>query len=58
MTPTEFKVAMQNIADSIGGNRDEEIIHAEMDGLLVGTLIELGYEEGCEIFEEQMKWYA
>lgn len=54
MTPKEFADKMQ----SINMPGDPEISHGLADKLMCKLLIELGYEEGIEIFEIMEKWYA
>lgn len=47
---------MKEIAENFGD--DYEVAHSYMDDLLVEFLRSLGYEECCEIFEQQEKFYA
>jgi hypothetical protein len=37
---------------------DLEDLHVEMDEYLCKLLVDLGYEDMVEVFEEQEKWYA
>lgn len=54
MTPQEFKEKMEEIADIL----DIEVSHGFADDLMKQVLIELGYEEGVQVFEKMDKWYA
>lgn len=56
MTPEKFRDIMIDIKND--GNFDRELSHIEMDELMCKVLIELGYEEGVEIFRSTDKWYA
>lgn len=56
MTPEEFADQMKKLAEKYGD--DEELFHSIADDLMVGLLIQLGYEKGIEIFAHQPKWYS
>ena len=56
MTPEDFARAMQIIYND--HYDDTEVLHAEMDTLLIKTLRELGYSEGCDLYVSAPKWYA
>jgi len=56
MTPDEFAEAMKEIQVKEAGS--PEVIHSEMDDLMVKQLRQCGYNRGMDIFEEQTKWYA
>lgn len=56
MTPAEFAEQMKTVREN--RRLDAEVAHAEMDDLMAKLLVELGYQEGVAIFEEQAKWYA
>lgn len=61
MTPQEFAEQMKAIAEaasSPGESRDEEWKHLQMDRLLIIALRELGYAEGCDIYNAQSRWYS
>ena len=55
MSPEDFANKMQEIQNS---DMDCETMHITMDKLLLDVLLELGYDKGCEIFENTYKWYA
>lgn len=57
MTPDEFAAEMRFIYDR-QDRSDIEADHIEADKLLLKMLRELGYGQGCDIFEEIDKWYA
>ena len=60
MSPEEFTSAMKAIADRPPNKRgfvDTEVVHIDMDDLLVKVLRELGYGEGCDVFDGTEKWY-
>lgn len=54
LTPQEFAEKMESLTMNI----DTEGMHWDMDDLMCETLKALGYEEGVEIFENTLKWYA
>lgn len=54
MTPQEFKEKMIEISKIV----DIECSHGLADDLMKKALIELGYEDGVQIFEKMDKWYA
>lgn len=56
LTPEEFKNKMALIVDEYG--RDPETTHRMMDELMATTLSCLGYNDGVDIFNGSMKWYA
>lgn len=56
MNPRDFEVRMSEIA--LVDGRDPEMAHDKMDSLMVECLRALGYGDGCDIFENQKKWYA
>lgn len=56
MTPEKFRDIMIDIKNDY--NLDTEVAHIEMDELMCKVLIELGYDEGVEIFRTTDKWYA
>lgn len=58
MTPEEFKIEMQKIHDEYKDKDDPESCHIYMDRLMCDLLIDLGYWEGIDIFENTYKWYA
>ena len=58
ITPEEFKMHMQDIADRLERNQDEERMHKEADKYMLNLLCSLGYKEGCDIFINMPKWYA
>lgn len=61
ITPEEFKARMEELLEKNQDERfgyDEENFHIDADDLLVETLTELGYGDGCKIFEEAPKWYC
>ena len=56
MTKEKFKREMQNI---ISRNDDDwESAHYQADKLIIKLLIELGYNDGAEIFDDMPKWYS
>jgi hypothetical protein len=54
MTPTQFREAMQRLADG----EDQERDHADADALMASILERLGYGEGVAIYRELAKWYS
>ena len=56
LTPEEFKNKMALIVDEYG--RDRETAHRMLDELMATTLSCLGYNDGGDIFNGSMKWYA
>lgn len=54
MSPKEFAEAMRQIDQDC----DVEIGHSRADDLMCAILRELGYEEGVNVFDEMVKWYA
>lgn len=56
MTPEEFKRRMQICANN--SDIDVEHAHFEADNIIIGLLIELGYDEGARIFDDMEKWYS
>lgn len=60
ITPEEFKNRMEEIRKMRPRDHglDRELFHIYADNLLVETLTELGYGDGCKIFTETPKWYA
>ena len=54
MTPEAFHAAMTELA----ANRDLEVSHAKMDGLMAEVLTSLGYGHGVEVFFDSERWYA
>lgn len=61
MTPQEFKEKMDDVVkselDPIFGF-DAEIAHVHADDLMCELLIQLGYEEGVQIFNDMPKYYS
>ena len=51
----EVEAGMHRILES---GESEEGRHAEMDKLLMKTLVSLGYGEGVKVFKSTPKWYA
>lgn len=37
---------------------DHEVIHGEMDNLMVAILTDLGYEKAMKYYKRQTRWYA
>lgn len=68
MTPQEFAEKMRGLVekhtsyiDFFGKDTpylDPEECHPEMDHLMCEVLIQLGYEEGVDIFRNTKKWYG
>ena len=65
MTPEEFAQRMRVIVDCKEYNirkfpiiTMDELVHVEVNALIIKVLKSLGYEEGAKIFEEMGKWYA
>lgn len=58
ITAEEFAEQMKAIAEGLDKFYDEEIAHISADALMMETLMDLGYGEGVEIFENLHKWYA
>ena len=56
MDAQEFYKQMKLIAEE--HTDDEEVAHFKMDRLMCELLIDLGYEDGIEVFNEQSKYYA
>lgn len=56
MDKQEFANVMKKLANK--SDDDPEMIHIEMDNLMLKTLKELGYEEGVRIFESATKYYG
>ena len=56
LTPEEFKNSMALIVYEYG--RDPETAHRMMDELMASMLSSLGYNDGIDIFNRTMKWYA
>ena len=54
--PEEFYKQMQELHERFDG--DEEAAHVMMDRLIGKVLVELGYQEGVDVFRNQCKWYA
>jgi len=55
MTPEEFERRMSRI---FANDDDTEANHIKADALLCEVLMQLGYENGVNIFESAHKWYA
>jgi hypothetical protein len=55
MSPAEFAERMRKIAEVVG---DPEASHGEGDQLMTELLCQLGYGEGCDVFDKMPKWYA
>ena len=61
MAPEQFEARMKKIFQRAPNGHclyDEEEAHGEADGLMLELLRALGYEKGCEVFENSPKWYA
>lgn len=58
MTPKEFENRMLFLEQEYGRGEDEETFHHEADDLMMKVLIQLGYENGVEIFDRNPKWYS
>lgn len=66
MTPEEFKTQMKNISKNVMELDDQnpdmpsmiEAAHIKADELMCKILIELGYEEGIDIFKRMEKYYV
>lgn len=56
MTPQEFAAEMSLI--SIKDGWDIERMHMEADELLITLLRQMGYTEGCDIYEKMERWCA
>lgn len=56
ITPDEFTRRMKLIVEE--HEDDPEILHGEMDELIMETLESLGYEEGIKIFDDAPKYYS
>ncbi len=56
ITPEQAASEMERIRNDKNG--DTELLHAEMDDLMVKLLRQLGYEAAAEIFDNTYKWYA
>ena len=54
ISPQQFAEQMREIAK----DKDREFRHVWMDKLMVKVLNQLGYEEGTQVFDSTMKWYA
>lgn len=61
MKSNEFKEKMEEIIKSnmlpVYGF-DNEAAHISADNLMCELLIQLGYEEGIQIFKDMPKWYS
>lgn len=55
MTKEEFGKRMREIADM---PRDPEAQHSKADDLLVSALRQLGYSDGCDVYEVMDRWCA
>lgn len=66
MTPEEFKIHMKNISKDVMELDDQnpdmpsmiEDAHIKADELMCKILIELGYEEGVDLFKKMEKYYV
>ena len=60
ITPEEFAQRMADIFDYKKHDPyyDQESSHYEADNLMTELLRSLGYEKGCDIFDNESKWYA
>lgn len=58
MTPKEFENSMLFLEQEYGKGKDAEEFHLEADVLMMKVLIQLGYENGIEIFDRNPKWYS
>ena len=59
MTPKDFKEKMAFIASrTIEDGYDQEDRHRAADYLMMQVLEELGYREGCDVFDKMPKWYS
>ncbi len=56
ITPEEFYKQMKELHEKFG--EDEEVAHSMMDDMICKVLMELGYQEGVDVFRNQAKWYA
>jgi len=56
MTSEEFAIAMREIYPE-DGDYDTETAHGDADALMEDVLIDLGYREGIEIFQDADKFY-
>ena len=54
MTPKEFHKEMKKLAK----DKDKESRHRNMDNILVTVLRQLGYDKGCDVYDNTEKWYA
>ena len=59
MTKEEFYHKMLAIEETYAcALDDKEGFHTEADKLMCNLLIELGYDQGVEVFLDTPKWYA
>lgn len=66
MTPKEFETHMQKISKNVMELDDQnpdmpsmiETAHIKADELMCEILIELGYEEGVDLFKKMEKYYV
>lgn len=59
MTPEEFAERMDHIQETFYMNEDDlETCHNYMDKAMVELLRSLGYDKGCDIFQNTPKWYS
>lgn len=58
ITPSEFAKRMKSFSDNSDRGGCIETNHKRADGLMEEVLIQLGYHEGVEIFQDMKKWYA
>jgi hypothetical protein len=58
MTPDEFRDAMQKHYDEAKRSEDYSNPHSAADNLMISVLYNLGYGDGCKIFQKMPKWYA
>lgn len=56
MTPEMFNAAVETVIRNY--HDDKEIMHVKHDELMMEVLSYLGYNEGCDLIEEQTRWYA
>ena len=56
--PAEFRFRMQECYILAERDGDEERAHENADLIIIELLRSLGYEEGCDVFEEMPKWYS
>lgn len=56
MTPEEFYEEMLRL--KMEYSDDEELVHINMDGVMLELLRSLGYGAGCDVFDSTSMWYA